>query len=127
MRGLSYMTNTQKAKYLCDLFPTEMAEFVLFAGELAKKIKGDREKVKQELSGEHFPSGFWFDLADEAMTRIKSADKLEKNPVKIAEQLFSGDVVFFMKHCLTQYITTEGFKRPDFKVGVQLFFSIQGK
>jgi hypothetical protein len=128
MKGLLAYSNVQKAKLLFDFFPSEIADFVTFAQEVAEKIGKEKDQLKASANeSQVFPAAYWVQLAESSLKKIKHPDsKVTKSSQAFSEELFTGDSAFFSKHCLLLFSTSNRSKNGRFRQCVDLFFQEGG-
>ncbi|WP_413670128.1 hypothetical protein ACEN9X_09415 [Mucilaginibacter sp. Mucisp86] len=122
MKPINQLTNVEMGRYIHQLFPEEMPQFIDYAKSVSEFVQQDAKNKKWE--NDFLPPQLWMDIAKHTeQVILKYGVQLHKNSRLFSDQLFDGFNAIFIMHCLRLYTTTQQLANRKFSLAVDLFFN----
>ena len=122
MRSLEQLTNLDKARFLHELFPDEVAAVLQYTKEMCSLIDKDKDIIQADWKNGLLTADFWFTLSNNANRSIEKYDnKLKKSSRLFADQLFDGYAALFAVECIVKYASQRSDNKKFIKT-VEILF-----
>jgi len=122
MKAIQELTNTEKARLLHELFPTELSHFLEHLKEVCSDLQEHKEEYKAHWKGGFMSFDYWFALSVETPGILKRhTHNMKKSSRIFSEQLFFTYTYLFVNDRIIKYADKVS-ENEKFKIAVDLFY-----
>lgn len=122
MKSLTMLINSEKAKLLHDLFPSEIPALLDFIDAWNHKLEIEQEAIRKDWDLGLISFDQWYSLSRQTADLLKRhRSNMIRSSRVFSDQLFFSYTVLYVTDCIIKYADWES-DSPKFKLAVALLF-----
>lgn len=122
MKSLTMLINSEKAKLLHDLFPSEIPALLDFIDAWNHKLEIEQEAIRKDWDLGLISFDQWYSLSRQTADLLKRhRPNMTRSSRVFSDQLFFSYTAFYVTDCIIKYADWES-DNPKFKLAVALLF-----
>ena len=122
MKSLTMLINSEKAKLLHDLFPTEIPALLDFIYAWNQKLEIEKDAIRKDWGLGLISFDQWYSLSRQTADLLKRhRSNMTRSSRVFSDQLFFSYTALYVTDCIIKYADWES-NSPKFKLAVALLF-----
>lgn len=122
MKSLTMLINSEKAKLLHELFPTEIPALLDFIDAWNHKLEIEQEAIRKDWELGLISFDQWYSLSLQTADLLKRhRSNMTRSSRVFSDQLFFSYTALYVTDCIIKYADWES-NSPKFKLAVALLF-----